>query len=70
MRMAAKGSQGVGSIVEAADRVLRATKRWPRCKRLSRLKARFPDQLCAIGALSLEVLREVLRRVENRVDPD
>src|SRR5690242_11908899 len=37
---------------------------------LSRLEARFLDQLSAIGALLLEVLAEVLRRVENRDDPD
>src|SRR5262249_24147957 len=40
------------------------------CKRLSRLKARFPDQLGATGALLLEILCEVLRRVENRIDSD
>ena len=37
---------------------------------LSRLKPRFPDQLCAIGALLPEVLRKMLRRVENRNDSD
>src|SRR5690242_14027367 len=37
---------------------------------LSRLEPRFLDQLSAIGALLLEVLAEVLRRVESRDDPD
>src|SRR6516225_7061619 len=37
---------------------------------LSRLKPRIPDQLGAIGALLLKVLRKMLRRVENRIDSD
>src|SRR5215470_14280129 len=65
MRMTARGSQGFGGNVGVAPPGGGSP-----CKQLSRLKARFPDQLGATGALLLEILREVLRRVENRIDSD
>src|SRR4029077_17950419 len=71
MRLRARGSQKstLGNMRSPPRRgPLRSSRGYSR--QLSRLKSGLPDQLGAVGALLLEILREVVRRVANRIDFD